>query len=97
MKFNLFKVGSQHRQKKSHNSSVVRHSRSIFFGMFLILFTFCSFTTFSVVLSCFTKLLATSSSYPTSIPWIDNQSECEHTGRDWHDTKCWDNQHSSTF
>ncbi len=35
--------------------------------------------------------------HPTSIPWIDNASECEHTDRSWHDGKCWDEKHSSSF
>ncbi|MEH2413201.1 hypothetical protein [Nostoc sp.] len=35
--------------------------------------------------------------YSTSIPSIDNASECEHTGRNWRDRKCWDNQRNPMF
>ncbi|AFY49145.1 hypothetical protein Nos7524_3350 [Nostoc sp. PCC 7524] len=33
----------------------------------------------------------------TSIPWLDNQSSCQETGRNWHENKCWDEEHSPTF
>ncbi|MFN6562103.1 MAG: hypothetical protein RMY28_020240 [Nostoc sp. ChiSLP01] len=35
--------------------------------------------------------------HSTSIPWIDDASECEHSGRDWRDRKCWDNEHNPMF
>lgn len=35
--------------------------------------------------------------HPTSIPWIDNSSQCEHSGRSWENNKCWDSEHSPTF
>lgn len=37
------------------------------------------------------------SHYSTSIPWIDDASECESSGRDWRDRKCWDDEHSPMF
>ncbi|AKG24743.1 hypothetical protein IJ00_19385 [Calothrix sp. 336/3] len=37
------------------------------------------------------------SSYSTSIPWIFDKSECEHTGRTWRGQKCWDSEHSPNF
>jgi hypothetical protein len=36
-------------------------------------------------------------SFPTEIPWIDNQQDCEQFNRNWQDGKCWDHQHSSSF
>jgi hypothetical protein len=36
-------------------------------------------------------------SYPTAIPWIDNEAECHHTGRTWHEQKCWDSEWSHKF
>jgi hypothetical protein len=36
-------------------------------------------------------------SYPTAIPWIDNEAECHHTGRTWHEQKCWDSEWSPKF
>ncbi|MDZ8187360.1 MAG: hypothetical protein RMX96_21240 [Nostoc sp. ChiSLP02] len=35
--------------------------------------------------------------HPTSIPWIVDASECEHTGRNWRDRKCWDDKHNPLF
>jgi hypothetical protein len=37
------------------------------------------------------------STSPTSIPWIDNQVDCNHTGRTWSNEKCWDYEHDSSF
>lgn len=39
----------------------------------------------------------TANSYPTSLPWIDNKSECEHRGREWRGEKCWDSEHNMLF
>ncbi|MEH2329946.1 hypothetical protein [Nostoc sp.] len=62
---------------------------------FLIILSTCSYTIFSFALSSLTP--TSSSYYPTSIPWIYNKSECEHTGRIWNDGKCWDTEHSPNF
>jgi hypothetical protein len=32
--------------------------------------------------------------YPTSIPYIDNQIDCDKFNREWKDGKCWDNKHN---
>ncbi|RUT01777.1 hypothetical protein DSM106972_064000 [Dulcicalothrix desertica PCC 7102] len=39
----------------------------------------------------------TGNSYPTSLPWINNKSECEHRGREWQGEKCWDSEHNMLF
>ncbi|MEH2258299.1 hypothetical protein [Nostoc sp.] len=62
---------------------------------FLVILSTCSYTIFSFAFSSLT--FTSSSYYPTSIPWIYNKSECEHTGRIWHDGKCWDSEHSPNF
>lgn len=62
---------------------------------FLIILSTCSYTIFSFALSSLTR--TSSSHYPTSIPWIDDKSECEHTGRIWNNGKCWDREHSPNF
>ena len=38
-----------------------------------------------------------SSSYPTSLPWIETKSDCEYRGREWRNNKCWDSEHSMMF
>lgn len=39
--------------------------------------------------------------HPTSLPWIETESECTHTTknfkRTWSQGKCWDYEHSPTF
>jgi hypothetical protein len=35
--------------------------------------------------------------YATSIPWLQNKSECEHTDRTWSNGKCWDSEHNLMF
>ncbi|MEH2438354.1 MAG: hypothetical protein V7K25_29845 [Nostoc sp.] len=62
---------------------------------FLIILSICSYTIFSSVLSSLTP--KSSSYYPTSIPWINDKSECEQTGRSWNNGKCWDSEHSPNF
>jgi hypothetical protein len=36
-------------------------------------------------------------SHPTSIPWLTEKSQCQHTRRTWRDNKCWDYEHSPMF
>ncbi len=62
----------------------------------------CAFTTFYYLFSSSASSLyflnsSTESPHATSIPWIDNASECQYTHRNWHDNKCWDDEHSPTF
>lgn len=33
----------------------------------------------------------------TSIPWLENRKDCEHTGRTWEGGKCWDSEHDMMF
>ncbi|MTJ06830.1 MULTISPECIES: hypothetical protein [unclassified Anabaena] len=35
--------------------------------------------------------------HTTSIPWIDDEHECQKTGRIWNNNKCWDDEHSPDF
>lgn len=68
-------------------------------GYFIVLPIF-TLITLSLLLPLFTANLFTSigiSHHSTSIPWIDDASECEHTGRDWRDRKCWDDKHNPMF
>ncbi|MEH2412291.1 hypothetical protein [Nostoc sp.] len=73
----------------------------IFLTGFLTILLSCSFTIFPFLWSSFTSLASftsiSTSPYPTSIPWIFDKSECEHTNRTWSNQKCWDDQHSPTF
>jgi hypothetical protein len=35
--------------------------------------------------------------HPTSIPWLNDLSSCEETGRVWKNDQCWDLEHSAMF
>ncbi|MEH1830754.1 MAG: hypothetical protein V7L29_01375 [Nostoc sp.] len=67
----------------------------IFLIGFLTILLSSSFTIFSFFWSSLTSI--STSPHPTSIPWIFDKSECEHTNRTWRDQKCWDDEHSPMF
>lgn len=93
-------AGSEQRSKQRLQSERSLHplwtpENMIFLtGFFLILLT-SSFTTLSFVFSLLTSV--PTSPYPTSIPWLHNKSECQHTSRTWRDGKCWDYEHNPMF
>jgi hypothetical protein len=35
--------------------------------------------------------------YATSLPWLQNKSDCENTERIWSKGKCWDSEHNLLF
>ncbi|WP_414574742.1 hypothetical protein [Anabaena sp. CCY 9402-a] len=73
-------------------------SNIIFLFVFFIILSVCSFATFSSLLSTFSSISnANFSPSPTSIPWIFDKSECEHTSRTWENGKCWDSEHNPMF
>jgi hypothetical protein len=41
--------------------------------------------------------LQQTSYYPTAIPWLQTQADCQHTGRAWREGTCWDEQHNPNF
>ncbi|MBD2514956.1 hypothetical protein H6G93_08020 [Nostoc sp. FACHB-973] len=66
----------------------------------LPIFTLITLSLLLPLLTVFTTDLFTpieNSHHSTSIPWIDDPSECEHSGRSWRDRKCWDDEHSPMF
>ena len=63
---------------------------SVLLSSTLILFPFVSSSLAS-------SLIPISEPYPTSIPWLKNQFECEHTGRTWKGGNCWDYEHNPMF
>ncbi|MDM9380624.1 hypothetical protein QUB80_07880 [Chlorogloeopsis sp. ULAP01] len=71
--------------------------------IYLLILAIVAFGTssFTFILLYSSQLAANSStstsSHPTSIPWIESKLECEHTNRTWHDGKCWDDEHSQMF
>lgn len=64
-------------------------------GLFIVLLI-SAYTIFSLVSSS-VMYLTSPSFYPTSIPWLTNKVDCEHSGRTWSDGKCWDSEHNPLF
>jgi hypothetical protein len=88
------------RQKNKIGAVFWTHSNIVLLSGYLITLPICTLITLSLLLPLFTASLFAStgtSHYSTSIPWIDNASECERTGRNWRDRKCWDNEHDPMF
>ncbi|MEO1762549.1 MAG: hypothetical protein AAFR83_11385 [Cyanobacteria bacterium J06629_18] len=69
-------------------------NRIAFSTAILALFIVCGSCTVNSIISLFIKPAAI---FPTSIPWIHNESECKHTNRTWKNDKCWDYEHGMTF
>jgi hypothetical protein len=87
---------------KNHKIGAVfwTHTNIVLLTGYLITLPIFTLITLSLLLPLFTTSFFTStgtSHYSTSIPWIDDVSECEHTGRNWRDRKCWDNEHNPMF
>ncbi|MBD2501726.1 hypothetical protein [Anabaena azotica] len=71
----------------------------LYMGLLTILCV-CTFGTvkqISLILSPSFSAVSSNSFQATSIPWITNQSECEYSGRNWHDNQCWDEEHNPMF
>ncbi len=68
---------------------------TLFLTGLLIIFFLSIFAMFSFVVSSIYSL--TSSPHPTSIPWINNKSDCERTHRKWDQGYCWDEEHNPMF
>lgn len=69
----------------------------IFILIALIILGSSSFVIASYVVSSISSLISSPPDNPTSIPWINNRSDCQYSGRTWHDDKCWDYEHSYMF
>lgn len=101
LRFYLVLLAGSERRSKGHLRSerglypFWAPANILFLIGFIIILSICSYTIFSSALSSLTP--TSSSYYPTSIPWIDDKSECEHTGRIWNDGKCWDSEQSPNF
>jgi hypothetical protein len=55
----------------------------------------CGFVSLSLIIA----LINTNANkiHPTSIPWIEEKTRCDQTGRIWRNGKCWDSEHSPLF
>ncbi|MBD2451444.1 hypothetical protein H6G76_30850 [Nostoc sp. FACHB-152] len=56
-----------------------------------------SFIITSAVLSELSSIDLSPTGHPTSIPWLNNKFDCQHTGRTWENGKCWDAEHNPMF
>lgn len=91
----------KNRPKNNKKGTVFWTQSNIFLlTAYLITLPICTLIILSLLLPLFTASLFApigNSYHSTSIPWIDDASECEYTGRNWRDRKCWDNEHSPMF
>lgn len=53
--------------------------------------------TFATLSFLLPRLESSFQPHPTSIPWLQTESACEHSGRFWQNDTCWDNLHSPDF
>jgi hypothetical protein len=86
--------------KNKKYSFFATQSNTVLLTGYLISLPIFTLIALSFLLPIFTTNLFTSigtSHYSTSIPWIEDASACEHTGRQWRDRKCWDNEHNPMF
>jgi hypothetical protein len=76
-------------------------SNTILIGGAIAVFITSSVTICSGIFASTLSFLPTSipefPQHATSIPWLQNQSECEHTQRTWSKGKCWDSEHNLMF
>jgi hypothetical protein len=87
------------RDRLSDNQSKSQISTSakiILFTAIVAVLPTSSFCAASLILS-YVSSTSTTTSYPTSIPWLTNKSQCQHTHRTWRDNKCWDYEHNPMF
>jgi hypothetical protein len=62
-----------------------------------VLCTFATVKQISLILSPVFSAVSSSSYQGTSIIWINNQSDCEYSGRHWYNNQCWDEEHNPMF
>lgn len=87
-------------KKNKRGTDFWTHSNIVLLTGYLITLPIFTLITISFLLPLLTASIfaSTGNSYhSTSIPWIDDASACEHTGRNWRDRKCWDKEHSPMF
>ncbi|MBE9207716.1 hypothetical protein IQ244_14555 [Nostoc sp. LEGE 06077] len=91
-------INSHHQQNlhtKQATKTLLTPINCVFLiGSFIILST----SSFIIISSLISDISTSSSTtHPTSIPWINNAFDCKHSGRSWHEDKCWDEEHSLMF
>ena len=65
-------------------------------GFFILLLT-SGFITFSYVFSSLRSISLPATPFATSLPFIENQSLCEQSGKIWRYEKCWDTEQNPSF
>ena len=81
-------------QNSDRNISFWSRRKIIFTTVFLMLLISSGSCFIYFVVSLFSRPI---SIFPTSIPWINGESECKHANRIWRDGECWDYEHDMTF
>jgi hypothetical protein len=69
----------------------------ILFAPFAVVLLSVGFYTVLILISYIDVNFNFTKSYPTSIPGIDDQFQCENSARTWRNDKCWDDKHDPLF
>ncbi|MBC1240019.1 hypothetical protein [Nostoc sp. 2RC] len=98
----VFLAGNERRSKQRLQYEKSLHPlwtpiNSLFLIATAIVLSASSFTIFANVLSSVNYTFSSLGENPTSIPWIDNEFDCQYTRRTWRDDKCWDSEHNLLF
>ncbi|MBW4613611.1 MAG: hypothetical protein KME21_10065 [Desmonostoc vinosum HA7617-LM4] len=95
----LFKVKSRSKNSQQSQESKVfwTLSKTLLFTGYLITLPICTLMLLTFLNNAKALTFGEISQHSTSIPWISDPSECQYTGRNWHNQKCWDNQHNLMF
>ncbi|MCV3217428.1 hypothetical protein OGM63_28625 [Plectonema radiosum NIES-515] len=73
-------------------------AKIMLFAVFVAVLPTSGFCTASLILSLsYLDSTSTSVNHPTSIPWLTEKYQCQHTHRIWRDDKCWDYEHNPMF
>lgn len=91
-------AGRQHRSQVSRSMFPLWKpvNTLLLTGFFILLLT-SGFIIFSYVFSSLSSISLPASPFATSLPFIENQSSCEQTGRIWRHNQCWDSEQNPSF
>jgi predicted ribosomally synthesized peptide with SipW-like signal peptide len=95
-----FSKNNRQNQKFPQPNKISRKNKQILaIGGFSVLFVLSASATLLLISSSTLSFFSSrnDTSYPTSLPWVESQSQCEEFGRSWRNGQCWDREHSGTF
>ncbi|GAB4380510.1 MAG: hypothetical protein Kow00121_36910 [Elainellaceae cyanobacterium] len=95
----VFLAGRERRSPQRLRSQQASYSRKILVEIAcsaLLLSGIAAITVFKVILPM-TQFVQETSAHPTGIPWLQDETACQDTGRNWQNGECWDQEHDPNF